>query len=239
MGLLFTFVQTCLAYFSHGDECLLHSWRLLLGSCAILLNTCLITYDHLQMLWTSLKTLLTALAYADMILLLLFTWQVEQNWLPIWHVFRLTFEMFQVKFQTCKELHRQWFSCFQEKVPSLNSDFHLFYPSMKHMTSSPISELGNSTQNFDLLSKRYFQHIIGFHSICFNFKQEMTGEIYLLPMVVHASSSEWHHLEFNQKLFNHTMHFKHLTPPACSTQQTSTPIIPPFCDKIMFLHPQS
>jgi hypothetical protein len=29
MGLLFTFVQTCLAYFSHGDECLLHSWRLL------------------------------------------------------------------------------------------------------------------------------------------------------------------------------------------------------------------
>ena len=142
MGLLFTFVQTCLAYFSHGDECLLHSWRLLLGFCVILLNTCLITYDHLQTLWTFIKTLLTALAYADMILLLLFTEQVQQNWLPVWHVFRLSFEMFQVKFQTCNELHRQWFFCFQEKVPSLSSDFHLFCPSMKHMTSSAISELG-------------------------------------------------------------------------------------------------
>lgn len=148
-ALLFTFVQTCLAFFSHGDECPLHSWSLLLGFWVILLNTCLITYDHLQMFWTSLKSLLKALVYADMILLLLFTWQVEQNWLPIWHVFRLSFEMLQMKFQTCKELHRQWFFCFQEKVPSLKLDFHLFCPPMKHMTSSTISDLGNSTQNFD------------------------------------------------------------------------------------------
>lgn len=116
-GLLFRFVQTCLAFFTHGDECLLHSWCPLLGLWVILLNTCLITYDNLQVFWASLKSLLIALAYADMILLLLFTWQVEQNWLPIWYMFRLSFEMLQMKFPTCKDLHRQWFFHFQEKVP--------------------------------------------------------------------------------------------------------------------------
>lgn len=150
-------------------SCLLQPWRwvcytrrLLLGFWVILLNTCLITYDHIQKFWTSLKSLLTALAYADMILLLLFTWQVEQNWLPVWYVFRLSSEMLQMKFPTCKEFQRQWFLCFQEEVPSFNSDFHLFCPSMKQMTSSTISELGilicspKATCNISKFSTAFF-----------------------------------------------------------------------------------
>jgi hypothetical protein len=130
-------------------------WHMLLSFWVIPLNTCLTTYDRSSSNVLDLYKVSTdspGICWHDSPSALHLAGGAKL--VPIWHVFRLSFEMLQMKFQTCKELHRQWFFCFQEEVPSFNSHFYLFCPSMKHMTSSTISELGNSTQNFDLLSQK-------------------------------------------------------------------------------------